>query len=58
MTVIPIVTGECSTVTKGVVQGLVDLDKRTNGNHLDYSIDEIGHNTEKSPGDLRSLRLQ
>ena len=28
---------------------------RTNGDHLNYSIVEVGQNTEKSPGDLRRL---
>ena len=32
--------------------------KRTSGDHQNYSIVEIGQNTEKSPGDLLSLRLQ
>ena len=29
--------------------------KRTSGDHPNYSIVEIGQNTEKSPGDLRIL---
>ena len=29
--------------------------QKTRRNHLDYSIIEIGQNTEKSPGDLRRL---
>ena len=29
--------------------------KRTSGDHPDYSIIKIGQNTEKSPGDLRRL---
>ena len=32
--------------------------KRMGGDHLNYSIVEIGQNTEKSPGDLLSLSLQ
>ena len=28
---------------------------RTSGDHLNYSIGEIGHNTKRSPGDLRRL---
>ena len=32
--------------------------KRTNWDHPNYIIAEIGQNTEKSPGDLLSLRLQ
>ena len=30
---------------------------RKNRNHTDYSISEIVHNTEKSPGDLRRLAV-
>ena len=32
--------------------------KRASGDHPNYCIIEIGQNTEKSPGDLLSLRLQ
>ena len=31
--------------------------QRKNRDHLDYSIVEIGQNTEKSPGDLRRLAV-
>ena len=31
--------------------------KRTSGNHPNYSITEIGQITEKSPGDLRRLAI-
>ena len=31
--------------------------KRTGGDHPNYSIIKIGHNTEKSPGDLRTLSI-
>ena len=31
--------------------------KRTSGDYLNYSIIEIGQNTEKSPGDLRKLAV-
>ena len=31
--------------------------KRTNGDHLDYSIIKIIGNTEKSPGNLRRLAV-
>ena len=31
--------------------------KRTSGNYPNYSIVEIGQNTEKSPGDLRGLAV-
>ena len=32
--------------------------KRVIGDHPNYSIAEIGQNTEKNPGDLSSLQLQ
>ena len=32
--------------------------KETSRDHLNDSIIKIGHNTEKSPGDLLSLKLQ
>ena len=58
MTVIPIVIGALGTVTKGLVQGLEDLkQKRTSGNRTNYSIVEIGQNTEKSPGNFRRLAV-
>ena len=31
--------------------------KRTSGDYPNYSIIKIGHNTEKSPGDLRRLAV-
>ena len=31
--------------------------KRTSGDHPNYSINKIGQNTEKSPGDLRRLAV-
>ena len=31
--------------------------KRTRGDHLDYRINKIGQNTEKSPGELRRLAV-
>ena len=56
MTVIPIVIGALGAVTKGLVKGLEELgNKRTSGDHPNYSIIKIGKNTEKSPGDLRRL---
>ena len=50
VTVIPIVIGALGTVTKGLVQG---PGNKTSGDHPNYSIIEIGQNTE-SPGDLLS----
>ena len=56
VTVIPIRIDPLGTVTKGLVKGLRGLgNKRTSGDHPNYSIIEIGQNTEKIPGDLRKL---
>ena len=33
------------------------INERTSGDHPNYSIVEIGQNTEKSPGDLRRLAV-
>ena len=52
--VIPIVIGALGTVHKGLVQGVGDLE--TTGDYSNYSIVEISQNTEKSPGDLLSLK--
>ena len=46
-----------SSVTKGLVQGLEDLEKRGRADHPNYSIIKISQNTEKSPGDLRKLNV-
>ena len=57
-TIIPIVIGALGTVNKGLIQGLLDLDrKRTSGNYRNYCITDIKQNTEKSPGDLRRLAV-
>ena len=50
VTIIPMIIGAHSTVTIGLVKGLV-----TGGDCPNYSIVEMGQNTEKSPGDLRRL---
>ena len=55
VTMIPIVIGTFSTVTKRLLLGLGN--KRTNGDHLNYSVVEMDQNTEKSPGDLRKLAV-
>ena len=56
VTIIPIVIGALSTVTKGLVQGLEDLEnKTTSRDHPNYCSIEISQNTEKSPGDLMRL---
>ena len=56
-TIMPIVIGALGTVTKGLVQGLEDLVNGTRGDCPNYSIVEIGQNTERSPGDLRRLAI-
>ena len=50
---VPIVICAIGTVTKGLIQGLGN--KRTSWDHPNYCIIE---DTEKSPGDLRTLKLQ
>ena len=58
VTVIQIVIGELAIVNKaiGTWTGGVGY-KRTNGDHLNYGITEIGQNTKKSPGDLWRLAV-
>ena len=56
VTVILIVIGALSTVTKVLIKGLEDIEIR--GRVENDSIIKIGPNTEKSPGDLLSFRLQ
>ena len=55
-TIIPIVIGALGTFTKGLVQGLYELDESC-GDCPNYSIVEIDHNTEKSPVNLRRLAV-
>ena len=57
VTIIPIVIGALDTVTQGLVPGLEDLVKRMSEDHPNYSIIEIGQNTEKSPGELKRLAV-
>ena len=54
--VILIVISALGTVTKGLVQGLEDLEK-TGQDHPNYCIIEILQNTEKSPGHLKRLAV-
>ena len=54
VTLISIVIGVLCTFTKGT-GGIGN--KRTNGDHPNYSIVQIGQNTEKSPGDLKTLAV-
>ena len=55
VTIIPIVICAFGTVTKGLLKGLEDL---VVGDHPNNNIIENSQNTEKSHGDLLSLRLQ
>ena len=52
-----ILIGALGSYTKELVQGLDDLVKRTSEDHANYGIVDIGQNTDKSPGDLRSLAV-
>ena len=55
VTIILIVIGAFSTVTKELLKGLEDFEIRGRGDHPNYYFIENGLNTEKSPGDLRKL---
>ena len=55
VSVIPIVVGALGTILKGLVKGLEVLEIR--GDHRDYTIINIGQNTEKSPRDLRRFAV-
>ena len=58
VTIIPIVIGAFGTVTKVLIKGQEDLEKkRTSGDHSNYYIIENSQNTEKSPEDLRRLAV-
>ena len=53
VTIIPVVIGAFG-LSKGTGGR---ANKRISGDHPNYSIIEIGQNTEKSPGDLRRLAV-
>ena len=55
MTVITIDICEHSTVTKGLIQGLEDLDIRGLVETIQATSVEISQNTEKYPGNLKIL---
>ena len=58
VTIIPIMIGAFSTVTKGLLKGLEDSGSwRPSGDHPNNSIVENGQNTEKSAGDLKRLAV-
>ena len=55
---IPIVTNALGMITNGLVKGTEGFEnKRTNGDHPNYSIGEIDQNTKKSPGNLRRFAV-
>ena len=54
VTTIPIVIGALVTVTKGLVTGGFG-NKRTSGDHSNYTIVGISQTTEKNPVDLKGL---
>ena len=56
---ISITTGALVTVTKGLVKGFEELEVGTRvGTIQTTTLEKIGQNTEKSSGDLVSLKLQ
>ena len=58
LTMIPIVIVATETIPKRIGKGNGKLgNKRTSGDHPDYSFIKIGQNTEKRPGDLRRLAV-
>ena len=58
VTILPILIGALSTVTKGLLNGLEDLEvDRTGRDYPNDSIAEDGQNPERSPGDLRRLAV-
>ena len=59
VTVIPIINGDLGTITKGLVQELEDLEMRVREETIQtIGLVKIGQNTEKSPIDIRSFKLQ
>ena len=58
VTLILIIIGALGTVPKGLEKRLRGIgNQRKNQYHPDYSIAEIGQNTEKCPGNLRKLAV-
>ena len=58
VTVIPIITGTLGTVTKGLVQGLGDLEIRRCWETIQTTVLlKSAQNTEESPGDLRRFAV-
>ena len=54
VTIVPIVIGAFGTVTKGLLEGVEDLEV---GDHPNNSLIENGQNNKKIPGDLRRLAV-
>ena len=53
---LPIVIGSLETIPKGLIKRREYLvNKRTSGDYSNNNIIKIGHDTEKSPGDLWRL---
>ena len=57
ITVIPIVIGTLGIILQGLVRGPGRVGNQTSQDHPNYSIVEVGQNTEKSPGDLKKLAI-
>ena len=57
VTIISIVIGAFGTLTKGLLEGLEDLEVGARVDHPNYKIIENGQNTEKNPGYLRRLAV-
>ena len=55
VTVLPIAVRALGTVTKELIKKREDLE--VSGDNPNYSIVEIGQNTEKSPGDLKRFAI-
>ena len=49
---ISVVIGTLEKISKSFIKGAWGVgNRKTNGDHPDYSIVEVGMNTERSPGD-------
>ena len=58
LTIIPIVIGAFGTVTKGLKKGPGGLVSwQTSGDYPEYNIIKNDLNTEKCPGDMRTLAV-
>ena len=57
VTIIPVVIGNLSSVTKGLIKRLEDLEITGRVETINHCIIEVDQNIEKSPGDLRRLAV-